>query len=118
MKQALHEIAVLLSKSAIYIIVVVLAIMGKIGLDIVNKKKISTLYILGFSMLAIFVSVMVYLICQFYKVNGTASAIYVGASAMFSRDIMVVATTMKWNRLTQLNWKDVILMLTDTKKDK
>lgn len=110
------ETIALFSKFAIYVAVVVLAIMGKVGWDIINKKSISGWYILGFSMLAIFISTMVELVCSYKGLGPTATTICIGTSAIFSRDIMVILTTMKWAKIANLNWKDVILMLT-TKSD-
>lgn len=107
-----NETIELFSKFAIYVAVVILAIMGKVGWDIINKKSISGWYILGFSMLAIFISTMVGLICSYKGLSSTATTICIGTSAIFSRDIMVILTTMKWTKIANLNWKDVILMLT------
>lgn len=111
-----QEMYDLLSKVGFYVVIVLMAIAGKVGWDITNKKRVSFVYILGFSMLAIFVSTMVYLFCQWKGYNQTLTGIMVGGSALFSRDIMVVTSTMKWSKVAELNWKDVILMLTSKEK--
>lgn len=112
------DLAMLFSKTYIYIVVTLLAIVGKIGMDLMNKKKISVWYILGFTVLALFVAVMAYLVCQYKGVNPTLSAVIVGMSAMFSRDIMVVATMLNWKKISSLNWVDVITMLQTKNKEK
>lgn len=118
MSDVKNDLVDLFSKFATYIIVTALAIVGKIGMDLMNKKKISVWYILGFTVLALFVAVMAYLVCQYKGVNPTLSAVIVGMSAMFSRDIMVVATMLNWKKISSLNWVDVITMLQTKNKEK
>lgn len=107
MQKITHEALVIFSKLWTYVLVVVLAIAGKVGWDIVNKRKVSFLYVLGFSAMAMFVSTMVYLLCEYKKVNPTLSAVLVGGSAIFSRDILVSVSLM--------NWKEIIRVMLEKK---
>lgn len=116
MSKVTHELVDLLTKGATYIIVVVLAIAGKLGMDLMNKKTISGWYILGFTCLASFISVMAYLFCIYKCFNPVLSALIVGGSAMFSRDIMVLVLMLNWKKVTQLNWVDVFELLVTKKK--
>ena len=105
-----------LNKGATFIVVVFLAIVGKIGMDLMNRKTLSAVYVLGFIGVALFVAVMSYLICQYKNYNPVLSAIIVGASTMFSRDIMVLSLMLNWRKISSLNWADIIEILITKKK--
>lgn len=110
------ELYELCTKFGTYIIVVILAIMGKLGMDLMNKKHISLIYVVGFTSIALFVSVMAYMICAYKHLNPVLSAVVVGFSTIFSRDIMVVIALLNWKRISQLNWTEVVQLLITKKR--
>lgn len=107
----------LLNKIWIYILVVVLGIMGKIGWELVNKKKVSFIWIIGFSMVAMCVSTLVGLWCNYKGYSHQLTVVLVGSSALFSRDIMMVATQMNWASLKDKKWTEILNLLLNREKN-
>lgn len=99
-----------------YVIVVVLAILGKLSNDFLNGKKISWLYTGAFSLVAIFVSVMAALVCTYKGYDKVLTAIVGGAASLFSRDTLKVARLINWKKIAALDWIQVVQLL--TKKEK
>lgn len=99
-----------------YIIVIALAIAGKIGMDLMNGKRLSGWYVFGFTCVALFVCVMAALICVYKGFNPILTSIIGGASAMFSRDILVLCKMLNWKKISSLNWTEVFELLITKKK--
>lgn len=89
-----------LSKWGAFIAYVSIGIVGKIGFDIISKKKITYWYVAASSAIAFFVGFVVW---QYIKDKPQFNpGIYLPIAALVSRDIMLFITMVNWMGLLQI----------------
>jgi len=97
-----------LTKYGAWFAYVLIGLVGTFGLDIINKKRITRLYILGTSFMGIFVG---FITSKWFLAHAPEAGAYcVPVATLASRDIMIFLKLIDWRgvlaKVTRLEIKD------------
>jgi len=85
------------SKYGVWVAYVLIGFVGKIGWDIVSKRKISPLYLLGTGCMAIFVG---FVSSKWFMINAPAKGPYVvPVLTLVSRDVLMFLSVIDWKKV-------------------
>lgn len=91
------------AKYGVWVAYVLIGFVGKIGWDIVSKRKISLVYLLGTGCMAIFVG---FVSCRWFMTNAPEKGPYiVPVLTLVSRDVLMFLSVIDWKKVLSVFFK-------------
>lgn len=95
-----YDIAEMLSKYGAWIAYVCIGLIGKFGWDIVAKKELSWLYVIGTGFMAVFVG---FISSRWFMIHNPEMGAYVvPVLTLVSRDILMFIKMLDWSKILSI----------------